>query len=94
MATGITSRVGSAPSASTTKRVATTGASDGTPASLGTDTWGGSWGGFGGTLGLTWGKTWFYGTLATAATGASPAIDVTARVSGAITETTTKRVTL
>jgi len=92
MATTVTKRISGAIAADATKRVATSGASAGTPASLGSDTWGGTWGGLGGTLGNSWGKTWYFGTPASGATAASPAVDATKRVSGAITETTTKRV--
>jgi hypothetical protein len=71
--TTITSRIGSAPAAGATRRVATTGAAEGASASLGGDSWGATWGG-------TWGRTWLGATPAAVGASASPAVDVTPRV--------------
>jgi hypothetical protein len=87
VATSLTSRVGSAPSADTTKRVFTQSASAGSGTSIGGDTWGGTWGG-------TWARCWYNATAASDATDASPAIDVTQRITAAATANNTKRVTL
>lgn len=72
---------------SVTRRVTTAGFVPGSPGSLGTSTWGRTWG-------LTWGGTWSSAQAATEDTPASPAVDVTARISGAPSANTTKRVTL
>jgi hypothetical protein len=84
--TTITSRIGGAPAAANTKRVATSGAGSETFPTIGTDTWGGTWR-------TTWGRTWFFGALAVAASGEAPALSVTGRVSGAGSENITKRIT-
>lgn len=68
-----------------TKRVASTGASEGTPSSVGGDTWGGTWG-------ATWGQTFYFGTPSAPGTGASPVISVTSRVSVAPGSSLTSRV--
>ena len=86
--TTITKRVSGALTEGSTQRVITRDAITG---ALGSDTWGGTWGGFGGTLGRTWGKTWF--NTGGASQDAKPTESSTVRVSGAITENTTKRVT-
>ncbi len=85
--TTLTPRIGSPPSANSTKRVATSGEVGGSDASLGGDTWGGTWHG-------AWGRTWLSATPAVAATPASPAPHNTARISGSATANNTKRVTL
>jgi hypothetical protein len=85
--TTVTSRVGSAPTADNTKRVATTGAVPASGGGPGNSTWGGSWG-------LSWGFTWYNVSVAGGATPASPAIDVTQRITAAATANNTKRVTL
>ncbi len=56
-----------------TKRVATSGGSNGASASIGGDQWHGAWG-------RTWGNAWHYGTQASGASDVAPAIDVTPRV--------------
>jgi hypothetical protein len=86
----ITRRVTVAPAADNTKRIAASGAVAAVDASLTIDLWTRSWGG-------TWGFTWYGVSAAIAGVAASPAIDVTARVSeaavAAITANHTKRVT-
>ncbi len=90
--TTITKRVSGTITEGKTKRVDYFGATDITPGTLANDTWGGTWGGVG-TKGLTWGKAWFTGGPEVPAIPAAPAVDVAQRVSGDITENTTKRVT-
>lgn len=101
MPTTSTRRVGGAPSGGSSKRVATQGASgatDDTPSSVGTDSWGNSWGFVSPTQpGKGWGRTWHFGTLSVpgeGASGAKPEGTPTPRISGAPSGTTTKRVTL
>lgn len=85
--TTITSRVDASPAASNTLRVAVQGAAAAIPASYGADRWNGSWG-------PTWGFTWHGTNAAIPAVSASPAVDVTARISGSPSGTITKRINL
>jgi hypothetical protein len=85
--TTITARIGAAPTADNTLRIAVQGATDAIPSSIGDDTWGGTWGN-------TWGFSWFDTNAAIAAVPASPAADNTVRVSGSPSGGSTKRVSL
>ena len=85
MTTTITGRVSGAAAADTTKRVPTSGASSAGVTSYGNFTWIG-W--------VGWGNCWRGINPGSSAVAASPATDVTARVSAAPTANTTKRVTL
>lgn len=87
MTTTLTSRIGSAPTADNTRRVATTGEVAAVPASLGGDTWGNTWHG-------AWGRTWLSVTPAVPAVAASPAPDNTARIGSSPSANNTKRVSL
>lgn len=69
----------------TTKRVATTGVVSGAGGGVGTDTWGRSWG-------LSWWRSWFSSSQGASETPASPAIDSTPRVAGAVTRNYAQRV--
>lgn len=75
----VTARVSGAIADGSSKRVASNGA---TPDSF-SDPWNGSWGN-------SWGNSW---RIVTHGVGASPAIDVTQRVTSAVTASNTKRVT-
>ena len=89
----ITKRISAVASGGQTKRVASSGSTAASASSIGTDTWGRTWGGAMTSL-SSWGRTWFYGTEASGTTPASPAVSVTARVSGVPAGGHTKRVTL
>lgn len=73
--TTITKRVSDTITDNSVRRVLTSGVVAGAPATIGGDTWGGTWGN-------TWGRTWYNGTPAATASPASPAVDVTKRVTG------------
>lgn len=85
--TTVTPRISGTPTVDSTRRVATSGGSGGSSASIGGDTWGGTWG-------TTWGRTWHTAAAAVPASGAKPEGTPTPRVSGAPSSTVTKRVTL
>jgi len=68
-----------------TRRVPTSGATDGTPAYVGGDPWGLTWGN-------TWGAYWANVIEAEPGAAASPVIDVTPRVTGALSATATRRI--
>jgi hypothetical protein len=85
MTTTITSRVGSAPTADNTKRVATSGAVAASAGGYGNFAWIG-WG-------LAWRNCWRSVNVGTGATPASPATDITPRIGAAATANNTKRVT-
>jgi hypothetical protein len=94
MTTTVTPRISGAPAQSSTRRVATSSASGGTPASLGSDSWGNSWGFTASQPSRAWGRSWLTAAAATAGTGQKPEGTPTPRVAGAPSSTVTKRVTL
>lgn len=68
-----------------TKRVPVSGAADGAPAYVGGNPWGVTWS-------VAWGPYWANVIEAEAGASASPAIDVTPRVTGSLSATATRRV--
>lgn len=80
-----TKRIAAIVTADLTKRVLTSGEVAAIAPSFAGDPWGGSWG-------STWGNSWRIATPGTAAIPASPAVDVTARVSGQASGGETRRV--
>lgn len=68
-----------------TKRVPVSGATDGTPAYVGGNPWGLTWS-------VAWGPYWANVIEAVAGAPASPVIDVTPRVTGVLSATSTLRI--
>jgi hypothetical protein len=92
--TTTTPRVSGAPTIDSTKRVTTQGVSGGTPASLGSDSWGNSWGFTAAQPSKAWGRSWLTATPAVPPSGEKPELISTPRISGAPAGTITKRVIL